>query len=127
MLRKTGSVAKKAASAGVLVGAGAAIALLLPSVAPAATTYFSKTTKATGSGSVSCPVGSKVTGGGVNKLPSNSYGSSSSTEYILVASYPNGEGWKGEGRVVRGSRSSSGDWRYTSGIFMPPVFAICIR
>jgi hypothetical protein len=97
------------------------LAVVVPVTHSAGPHYFS-TTKVT-SGYCSYPW--KLTGGGVAPLPSNYYGSSSSTEYALTGSYPSGSSWRATATVTRGYYSSSSGWRFSTSSYTPRVYAIC--
>jgi hypothetical protein len=97
------------------------LAVIVPATQGAGPHYFS-TTKIT-SGYCSSPW--KLTGGGAASLPSNYFGSSSSTEYALTGSYPTGSGWRATATVTRGSYSSSSGWRFSTSSYSPRVYAIC--
>lgn len=110
----------------VLVVALVVVALGAPPAAQAAVKYFSTTKTVTGTGSVTCSSGWKVTGGGA-QVPNNYYGSSTSTEYQLRGSYPTSNGWKADATRVSGRYSSSQGWRFTDSGYSAKVWAICIR
>lgn len=111
----------------LLLTAGvAAGAVMAPSSVQAAINYFDTTKIVNGTGSVSCPYGWKLTGGGTYPLPSNYYGSSSSDEYELTGSYPaSATQWKGTAHKVHGSYTSSYGWKFSTYSYNPRVYAIC--
>lgn len=110
----------------ISVGAIAvAIALVIPATIQSAGPQFFSTTR-TLSGS-SCPYGWKLTGGGAGPMPSDSYGSFSSTEYALTGSYPSVSGWRATGTVTRGSYSSSSGWRFSTSSYTPRVYVVCAK
>ena len=109
-----------AAAGGLLIGVVAS-----PAISYAAT-YFSTTTVATGSGSASCPYGSRVTGGGAD-MPRDSASSYSTTDYKLVTSHPTTNGWSASGSKTTGSFSSSSGWRFSTYSYTPRVYAVCAR
>lgn len=113
--------------AGVLL-LGIVLGLMLsPVTANAAIKYFSTTVTVRGDGYANCPSGSKLTGGGVETLPSNQYGTSSSSEYSLTGSWPSGNSWRATAIEVRGSFGSSSGWRFSNSRYSPKVYAICTR
>lgn len=110
-------------AAGILVGS-----FFAPSVATAAVNYFdtTKTVSGSGYGTVSCPSGWKMTGGGSGTLPENRYSSTSSDEYYFTGSYPTSNGWKATATKVHGTYSSSSGWRFSSSSYSVTVYAICV-
>lgn len=109
-----------AAVGGLVVGLVAS-----PAISYAAT-YFSTTTIATGSGTVSCPYGSRVTGGGAD-MPRDTAYSYSTTDYKLVTSHPTSNGWSATGSRITGSFSSTSGWRFSTYSHTPRVYAVCAR
>jgi hypothetical protein len=113
-----------AGSTKVVIGACAitlSIAVLVPVTHGAGPHYFS-TTKIT-SGYCSSPW--KLTGGGVASLPSDYFGSTTSTEYTLTGSYPSGSSWRATATVTRGYYSTSSGWKFSTSSYSPHVYAIC--
>lgn len=113
----------------IAVGVAAAFGLGL-TVAPAqsfAATYFSSTSTVSGTGTVTCPYGSRLTGGGADLANSDSHSSTSTSEYRITASRPTSNGWTATGRHLQGYFSSSSGWRYTDYSYSPRVYAICAR
>jgi hypothetical protein len=89
--------------------------------------YFSTTVIVSGSGSVSCPSGSRLTGGGVEQLPTNRFSSLSSYEYSLTGSFPTSNGWKATAVLTQGTYSSNTGWRFSTRSYSPKVYAICAK
>jgi hypothetical protein len=113
-----------ARSTKILIGVCAlalSLSIIVPATRGAGPRYFS-TTKVT-SGYCSYPW--KLTGGGVASLPGDYFGTSSSTEYALTGSFPNGSGWRATATVTRGYYSSSSGWRFSTSSYTPRVYAIC--
>ena len=108
------------------VAAFALGAVTVPSAAYAAG-YFSTTIIASGTGTVSCPYGSRMTGGGAELTTADSFGTSSSAEYQIRSSKPTSNGWSATGNKISGSFSSSSGWRFTTWSYSPRVFAICAK
>jgi hypothetical protein len=108
-------------ASGVIVGTA-----LAPVTVSAAIKYFSATRTVSGYGSAYCPGGTKLVGGGVQTLPSNYYGSTSSREYQLTGSYPSGNTWRASAVETDGSYSSSSGWHFNSHSYTPQVSAICV-
>lgn len=85
------------------------------------------TTTVSGYGSVSCPYGYRVSGGGFS-ISANYYSSYSSDEYSVLSSRPSGTtGWTATGSKVHGYYSSSSGWRYSNGYYTPNVYAVCVK
>jgi hypothetical protein len=105
-----------------LVGVG----LAAPTSVSAAVRYFSTTRTVSSTGSVYCPSGTKLTGGGVATLPRDYYGSNSSDEYQLTGSYPSSNTWRASATKTHGSFSSTYGWRFTTTNHSPTVYAICV-
>jgi hypothetical protein len=114
------------ASGAVIAVAIAGGVVVAPTAAQAAINYFDTTSIKTSSGSVSCPSGTKITGGGF-KLPNNSYYSQSSTEYQITGSYPSGNSWQATATRVTGSYSSTKGWTFNTRDYSPSVYAICVK
>lgn len=74
----------------IVVGAGliALGAVSVPTAVNASVNYFDATRTVSGTGTASCSHGWKVTGGGAETLPPDSFGSTTSYEYKLTGSYP---------------------------------------
>jgi len=109
----------------LLVGVAAGLALA-PTAVQAAVNYFDTTRIVTGTGTVYCPSGSKVTGGGTYPLPNDYHGSTSSSEYSVTGSYPSSTtAWKATGKKVQGTYSSTNGWHYYTFLHSPKVYAIC--
>ncbi|XGX79046.1 hypothetical protein LQK93_01845 [Terrabacter sp. BE26] len=105
---------------------GVAVGLLVsPPAVQAAVNYFDTTKTVSGTGTVSCPYGWRMTGGGVAALPNNYYGSTSSTEYVLTGSMPYGNGWKAAAKQIKGSYSSYSGWRFSTFSYSAQVYAVC--
>ena len=101
--------------------------LASPVTAQAAIKYFSTTVTVSGSGSVSCPSGSKLTGGGVEQLPTNRFSSLSSYEYSLTGSFPSYNGWKATAVLTQGTFFSNSGWSFSTRSYNPRVYAICAK
>jgi hypothetical protein len=113
--------------AGALLAGGVLAGTMLSPVAVnAAVKYFSTTRTVSGYGSANCTGTSKLVGGGVQSLPNNYYGSSSSREYQLTGSYPSGNSWRATAIETDGTYSSISGWRFTSRSYTPRVSAICV-
>lgn len=105
---------------------GIAIGILVsPPAVQAAVNYFDTTKTVSGTGSVACPYGWRMTGGGVASLPNDYYGGSISREYALTGSMPNANGWKATAKQTNGSYSTYSGWRFTTSPYSPRVFAVC--
>ena len=111
-----------------LIAVGLTIGLAVaPATVEAAVNYFDVTKTVSGSGSVSCPSGWKVTGGGVASLPANSFGSSTSDEYQLTGSYPTSNGWSASATRVHGTYTSYSGWKFYTYSYTTKVSAICVN
>jgi hypothetical protein len=111
------------AAAAVVAGAGLAVAQI--PVAHSAVNYFDATKVVSGSGTVYCPFGYRVTGGG--SVPKSDYfGSTTSDEYDVTSSYPySTTSWRVTGVHIHGSYSSTRGWAYTQSTWYPSVKAVC--
>jgi hypothetical protein len=108
-------------AAGLVVGVAVA-----PPAVQAAINYFDVTKVVSGSGSVSCPSGWKLTGGGVAQLPSDRFSSTYSDEYKLTGSWPySSRTWKATATKVHGTNYGSTGWRFTTSGYYPRVYAVC--
>lgn len=110
-----------------LVTAGIVAGLALsPTTVQAAVNYFNTTKIVSGYGSATCPDGWKLTGGGVESIRPDYFGSSSSTEYELTGSWPYGtRTWKATGTKVVGSYSNASGWSFNTSGYAPRVHAVC--
>lgn len=116
---------KRATYAG-FTALGIAVGVLVsPPAVQAAVNYFDTTKTVSGTGTVSCPFGTRMTGGGVASLPDDYYGSYSSREYMLTGSMPNANGWKATAKQVSGSFSSSRGWTFRTSSYSARVYAVC--
>ena len=116
-------LAAVAASTVGLVGVG----LAAPATVSAAVRYFSVTRIVSGYGTATCPYGWKVTGGGALPLPSDTFYSSSSTQYQLTASYPSSlTSWAAKATRTQGTYSSTSGWKFYTYSYSPSVRAICV-
>jgi hypothetical protein len=89
--------------------------------------YVYTSTTRSGYGTVYCPAGYRVSGGGYD-MPSNSYGSTYSTEYTIKSSKPvSGQGWQARATKVSGSYSSYSGWRYYTSTQSINTYAVCMR
>jgi len=95
-----------------------------PVISWAGTTFFSTTQTVSGRGSTTCPYGFKLSGGGVDSLPSDSFGSYSSQEYKLTGSFPSSNGWRATAEITRGSYTSNFGWKFSSSGYSPTVYAV---
>jgi len=110
------------------VGAGVILGLAIsPPAVQAAINYFDVTKTLRGNGSVNCPYGWKVTGGGVQSLPGDSFGSYNSSEYKLTGSYPTSNGWTATASITRDTYYSNSGWRFTTSSYSTTVYAICVQ
>ena len=100
--------------------------IISPAAVNAAVTYFSVQTKVSGTNSVNCPTGYKVTGGGVSELPSNSNTGGTKTEYLLRGSWPTTNGWAASARklVITQSGINVSVADYAQNV---NVWAICVK
>jgi len=115
-------------SAALILAGFLAGTLLAPQSVQAAINYFDTTKTVSGTGSVSCGYGWKVTGGGAYPLPSDYYGTSSSDEYKLTGSYPLSSGsWTATAKRTHGTYSSYNGWSFSNWPYSPRVYAICTR
>ena len=109
----------------LVVGLGAGL-LMAPTSVQAAVNYFDTTKTVYGTGSASCGAGWRVTGGGVETLPGDRYGTSTSDEYSLTGSYPSSStAWRGTATRVHGTYTSSSGWRFGTYSYSPRVYAVC--
>jgi hypothetical protein len=110
----------------VVVGASIiGIAIVLAPVAVNAA--ITGTVVKTGTGSVTCSSGYRVSGGGFS-IPANSYSNNFSTEYVILSSKASSTtSWSATGLVIRGSYSTSSGWRYSKSNYSPAVSAVCIK
>jgi hypothetical protein len=122
-MRTRTSIRTTLVTAGVGVAAGLALA---PTTVQAAINYFDTTKVVTStSGSVSCPSGWRLTGGGAGPLPSDRYSSLSSDEYQLTDSYPSSNGWRASATRVHGTYYSSSGWKFSTYTYRAKVYAVC--
>lgn len=115
-------------NSGLVVAGIIAGLVVAPTTVQAAVNYFDETKLVSGTGTVNCPSGWRLTGGGLKTLPSNSYGSSTSREYVVTGSYPySATSWRATGKQIYGTYSSTNGWRFSTLNYNPSVVAICTR
>ena len=99
---------------------------MAPTYVQATINYFDTTKTVFGTGSASCGAGWRVTGGGVETLPADRYGTIMSDECSLTGSYPSSTtAWRGTATKVHGLYTSSLGRRFSTDAYSPRVYAIC--
>ncbi|GAA5017207.1 hypothetical protein GCM10023258_03330 [Terrabacter aeriphilus] len=116
---------KRATYAGFTTLGIAVGVLVSPPAVQAAVNYFDTTKTVSGTGSVACPAGTRMTGGGVGSLPDDVFGYTSSREYLLTGSMPNANGWKATAKQITGKYSDANGWTFRTTSYSAKVFAVC--
>ena len=78
-----------------------------------------------GSGSANCPPGTRMTGGGVGTIPSDSHSTSFSSEYSVTGSYPSGNGWRVTAKEIKGTYYGSTGWKFSTWSYSAQAYAVC--
>ncbi|GAA3396625.1 hypothetical protein [Cryptosporangium minutisporangium] len=100
-------------------------ALISPTAVEAATKYFSTTKTVTARGSVNCPAGYKVTGGGYS-IPSDRYTDTLVDQYVVTASYPSASGWRVTATRTRTTLDEKEGIVSTTTPYSATVYAMCV-
>lgn len=103
-----------------------ALFALVPT-AQAAVNYFDATKNVTGTGTVSCGSGWKVTGGGYSGVPLPSSSGNYVYEYFVTGSSPYSNGWKASVTKQTTHYWSDGSVTTSKTSYSPKVYAVCTQ